>query len=197
VEQETFTGPAYFGRYLDIIFDESKEWGSEEAFLAFTNTIFLEMGMKANLFHQLHSISKVRSHFYKKSLPKIATETKEKDGGRASILGPLFPSLPPQMYHKASPSKKSTNNSSTKQRKIATGNGQSIGSGALENMKDCSKNIQRQLGLKACDSKIIEYVVDLVHMQETEELSVNIPNTLKLDGEQTMQHQNKRKVKTK
>nr|CAG4714495.1 unnamed protein product [Naegleria fowleri] len=207
-ENDYYSGPVYCGRYLDIIFDESKEWGSEDAFLAFTHAIFLEMGMKASLFNQLFSITKTRSHFYKKSLHKISTSdvhsNKEKDTGRASLFGPMFPSLTPQLIHKgtssmSSPAKKSKSKKGTSMSSqgtmIGNSNASLIGSGTLESMKDCSKTIQRQLGLKACDAKIIDYLVDLIHMQQSKEMLVFNCNSIKVDTEMFTKHLNKRRLK--
>ncbi|KAG2381588.1 hypothetical protein C9374_005972 [Naegleria lovaniensis] len=210
-ENDYYSGPIYCGRYLDIIFDESKEWGSEDAFLSFTHAIFLEMGMKASLFNQLFSITKTRSHFYKKSLHKISTSdvnsNKEKDTGRASLFGPMFPSLTPQLIHKgsmSSPAKRSkskkggainNNNLASQSTMVGNSNASLIGSGALESMKDCSKTIQRQLGLKACDAKIIDYLVDLIHVQQSKEMLVFNCNTIKVDTEMCTKHLNKRRLK--
>lgn len=197
LENELYTGPSYYGRYLDIIFDESKEWFTEDAFLAFTHAIFLEMGMKASLYNQLYSIAKTRGHFYKKSLHKISTtDQAPKDGGRSSLFGPMFPSLPPQMIHKHN----SQSSKKSKQKKASQhSHSYPIGSGALESMKDCSKTIQRQLGLKSCDSKIVDYLVDLIHIQESMELMLNpvLQNSIRVDTEVSLKHTNKRRKQTK
>ncbi|KAL9643402.1 hypothetical protein ABK040_010017 [Willaertia magna] len=200
VEAQILHSPAYSGVYLDIVFDESKDWGSEEAFLSFTHAIFLEMGMKASLYHQLHSLTRVRSHFYRKSLSKIpSSKTKERDGGKSSIFNTQFPNLAPQHYHKPNSNSSGHNggdihNSSKKKRSSPVKSTLSIGSGGLETMRDCSKDIQSHLGLRGCDCTIVEYLVDLIHSQEASSaINSSNNNTLKLQSEPVLTHLNKRK----